>query len=53
MLLYQTLVFTIHEQIAKDHAKIITFKYQLQYGAKNLNYLMNYIPYQIWKIILM
>ena len=52
MLLYQTLVFTIHGQITKGHAKIKTFKYQLQHGMKNLNYLMDHILYQICNIIL-
>ena len=28
------------------------FKYQLQHGMKNLNYLMDHILYQIFKIIL-
>ena len=27
-------------------------KYQLKHGMKNLNYLMDHIPYQIFKIIL-
>ena len=27
-------------------------KYQLQHGKKNLNYLMDHIPYQLFKIIL-
>ena len=31
---------------------IMNLKYQLQRGMKNLNYLMNHILYQIFKIIL-
>ena len=30
----------------------INLKYQLQHGIINLNYLMDHIPYQIFKIIL-
>ena len=29
----------------------INLKYQLQHGMKNLNYLMDHAPYQIFKII--
>ena len=36
----------------KSHIKIINFKYQLHRGMKNLNYLMDHILYQIFKIIL-
>ena len=36
----------------KSHTKIINLKYQLQHGMKNLNYLLNHILYQIFKIIL-
>ena len=46
MLLYQILVCTI-----KSHIKRIDSKYQLQRGMKNLNYLMDHILYQIFKII--
>ena len=49
MLLYQILAFTIHGEIQKTHTKIINSKYQLQYGTKNLNYLVNH---QIFKNIL-
>ena len=30
----------------------MNLKYQLQHGIKNLNYLMDHIVYQIFKIIL-
>ena len=33
-------------------SKMINLKYQLQHGMKNLNYLMDHIMYQIFKIIL-
>ena len=36
----------------KKSTKIITLRYQLQHGMKNLNYLMDHILYQIFKIIL-
>ena len=52
MLLYQTLAFTIHVKILKSHTKIIKLKYQLRHGMKSLNYLMDHILYQIFKIIL-
>ena len=57
MLLYQTLTFTIHREIKStishiSHIKVLNLKYQLQHGIKNLNYLMDYILYQIFKIIL-
>ena len=35
----------------KSHTKIINLKYQLQHRMKNLNYLLNHILYQIFKII--
>ena len=41
----------IHEKISKSHIVTINLKYQLQHGIKNLNYLMDYILYQIFKII--
>ena len=50
MLLYQTLPFTTHGKIQKNHKKIINLKYQPQNGMKNLNYLMDHILYQIFKI---
>ena len=52
MLLYQTLAFTIHRKIQKNHAKIINLKYQLRQRMKTLNYMMDHILYQMFKIIL-
>ena len=52
MLLYQTLVVTIHGKIQKSHIKIINLKYHLRHGLKNLNYLIDHILYQALKIIL-
>ena len=53
MLRYQTLAFTIHEKTSKkSHTKIINLKYQLRHGLKSLNYLMDHILYQIFKIAL-
>ena len=34
----------------KSHTKIIHLKYQVRHGIKNLNYLMDHILYQIFKI---
>ena len=51
MLLYQTSEFTIHSKIYKRHTKIINVKYQLQHGTTNLNYLIDYILYQIFNIV--
>ena len=36
----------------KSLIRIIKLKFQLQHGMKNLNYLMDHILYQIFKIIL-
>ena len=36
----------------KSHTKIINLKYQSQHGMNSLNYLMDHILYQIFKIIL-
>ena len=36
----------------KNHIRTINLKYHLQNERKNLNYLMDYILYQIFKIIL-
>ena len=36
----------------KAHIITINLKYQLQHGMINLNYLIDRIPYQIFKIIL-
>ena len=52
MLLYQILAHTINRKIKKRLIRTINLKYQLQRGMKNLNYLMDYILYQILKIIL-
>ena len=48
---YQILAFTIHEKKKKKSYKIINFKYQLRHGVNSLNYLMDHILYQIFKII--
>ena len=40
------------EKYKKRHAIIINLKYQIQHGMKNLNYLMDHILYQKFKIIL-
>ena len=37
MLLYHTLVFTMHGKILKSHTKIINLKHQVQHGMSNLN----------------
>ena len=42
----------MHDKIYKSHTKIINLKYQLQREMKNLNYLMDHVLYQIFKIIL-
>ena len=39
-------------KIYKRRIKTINLRFQLQHGMKNLNYLMDYILYQIFKIIL-
>ena len=39
-------------KIQKSHIRIINLKYQLQHGMKNLNHLMDHIPYKIFTIIL-
>ena len=36
----------------KSHTKVINLKYQLRHGMKNLNYLIDHILYQIFKILL-
>ena len=36
----------------KSHTKLINFKYQFRHGMKSVNYLMDHILYQIFKIIL-
>ena len=40
-----------NEKIQKSHSKVINLKYQLQHGMENLNYLMDHILYEIFKII--
>ena len=40
------------EQYRKIYTEITDLKYQLRHGMKSLNYLMNHILYQIFKIIL-
>ena len=52
MLLYEILAFTKHGKILKSHEKIINLKYHLQREMINLNYLMDHILHQIFKIIL-
>ena len=49
---YQILVFIIHRKTYKNHTTTINVKYQLQHGMINLNYLVDHILYQIFKIIL-
>ena len=38
--------------IEKSYEKMINLKYQLQHGMKNLNYLIDHILYQIFKIFI-
>ena len=52
ILLYQVLVFVIHGKISKSRMWIINLKHKLQHGMNNLNYLMDHVLYQIFKIIL-
>ena len=52
MLLYQTLVSTIHGKTSKAHTIVTNLKYLLQHGVKNLNYQMDYTQYLISKITL-
>ena len=51
MFLYQTLPLTIQGKIKKSDTKIINFKYQIQQGMKNLNFLMDHIHYQVFEHI--
>ena len=51
-LLYQIIAYTIHGQILESHTKIINLKYQFRLIIKNLNYLIDHILYQIFRIIL-
>ena len=50
MLPYQNLASTIHGK--KSHIKTIHLKLRLQHGMINLNYQMDHIMHQIFKIIL-
>ena len=50
--LYQILAFFIHGKIFKNHIRILNSKHDLQHGMKNLDYLMDHILYQMFKIIL-
>ena len=52
ILRYQILIFTAHRKKQKSNIRAIDLKYQLQHGVKNLNYLMDHILYQMFKIIL-
>ena len=51
MLLYQIIAFTIHGKILKNHTKTY-LKYQLWHEIKSLNYQMDHILDQMFKIIL-
>ena len=50
MLLYQFLPYAINGKMEKIHAKMINLKNLLRNGMMNLNYLMDHILYQIFKI---
>ena len=52
MLLYQLLACTTHGKIQKSHKNTVNLKYQLRGEMKNLNYLMDRILNQTFKIIL-
>ena len=43
--------FSLYYTWKNSHVRTINLKYLLQHGMKNLNYLMDHIPYQIFKII--
>ena len=51
-LLYQTVASTIHQKKKKSPRRTINLKYKLEHGMKNLSYLVDFILYQIFKIIL-
>ena len=51
-LLYQILAYITYEKILKNLTTKINLKYLLQRGMMNLNYPMDHILYQIFKIIL-
>ena len=50
MLLYQFLPYAINGKMEKIHANMINLKNLLRNGMMNLNYLMDHILYQIFKI---
>ena len=52
LLPYQTLVFVTNGKTQKAHTITINLKYMHQHGMMNLNYRMDLILYQIFKIIL-
>ena len=52
MLLYQIKASTVHIKIYRSLTKVMTFKYKHQHGMINLNFVMDHILYQIFKIIL-
>ena len=43
---------SVKSHTKKSHTKIINLKYQPRHGMKSLNYLMDHILYQIFRIIL-
>ena len=45
-------IYNTWKKKKKSHTKTINLKYQLQRGIKSLNYMMDHILYQIFKIIL-
>ena len=49
MLLCQALAFNIHEKKEESHTKVMNLKHQLRHGMKSLNYLRDYILYQLFK----
>ena len=49
---YQISVFIIHGKTLKAHTITINLKYPHQHGMINLNYQMDRILYQIFKVIL-
>ena len=50
MLLYQILAYTIHGKYKKSHTKT-NLKHQFQHEMTKLNYLMDHILHQIFKVI--
>ena len=45
-------IYYTWKNINKSHTKIINLKYQLKHGMKSLNYLVDHILHQIFKITL-